>query len=654
MSPSRRLPTSARRLPSPRPLACSIRRLWRPAVLGLAVLALTACGGGDDDDRQAGQPMELTLLHTNDHHSHLDSDSRTLNLRNAAGETVEVEVDAGGFPRLTAAFAELAGASPQVLKLHAGDALTGTLYFSRAGAVGEADAALMNSVCFDAFTLGNHEFDKGDTELRGFIDRLHAGSCQTPVLSANLQPGPNSAIGAARAPGLVSPSVVLERGGQRIGIVGLTIAGKTKESSSPDPDTNFEDEAVAAQREIDVLRGQGIDKIIVMSHIGYTNDKALIAKLDGVDVVVGGDSHSLLGPDALESTGVGTPAGPYAEGLSNAGGDTTCLVQAWEYAQVVGELKVSFDAQGRVTGCAGTPHVLIGDDFRVGDAEASAADAAAFRSSAAETGFLRITAADAGAAALLAPYKSQVDRFRAQVVAEAPEELCSRRMPGGEGSVDYGRSSPACNALGEVSQRGGDIQQWVAQAYLEVANSDYGGADISLQSGGGVRIPLSGAVTAANVIEVLPFANLLWRLEITGDEVKAMVEDGLDAVFRADGSTGPYPYAGGLRWSVDPGAAKGARASNLEVRDAGTGAWAPLDPARSYRLFVLSFNATGGDGYGTLAAVPAERRLDIGVLDADVLQAWIDRQPKDPVSGLPQLRKLDAALYSTRSFGSPE
>ena len=70
-----------------------------------------------------------------------------------------------------------------------------------------------------------------------------------------------------------------------------------------------------------------------------------------------------------------------------------------------------------------------------------------------------------------------------------PQELCSRRVPGGPGSRDYSRSGVDCNTLGSVSLRGGDIQQLVAQAYLEVGNASYGGADISLQSGGGVRVP---------------------------------------------------------------------------------------------------------------------------------------------------------------------
>lgn len=624
----------------------------RHSALCLALsAALAACGGGDDNNNQ---PMDLTILHINDHHSNLDSKSKTLQLKTATGSAATaVAVDAGGFARVTAAIESLAGASTNVLKLHAGDAQTGTLYFNRAGADGEADAALMNTVCFDAFTLGNHEFDKGDSGLKKFIDLLHKGTCKTPVLSANVNFGASSALNASKAPGYVKKSTVIERSGQRIGVVGLTIADKTKASSSPDADTTFEDEAIAAQREIDALRAQGINKIVVMSHIGYDYDKTVIAKLSGVDVVVGGDSHTLIGPAGMQTTGVGSPAGAYPTQLTNKDGKLVCLVQAWEYSQVVGELKVSFDASGDVTRCVGTPHVLIGDNFTVAGKAATPEQKTSILADVAANPFLRITSPSAAAVAVLKPFKDRVDVFSKSLVATVPQELCSRRVPGGVGTSDYSRSSVACNALGEVSQRGGDIQQLVAQAYLDVANTSYGGADITLQSGGGVRVPLAGQVTAANVIEVLPFGNMLFRLNITGAEAKSMVEDGLHAVYGPGGSTGPYPYTGGLRFDVDATKALGSRASNFEVFNNSTKTWGALDLAKTYKLFVLSFNATGGDGYKTLAAVPAARRLDIGVLDADVFQSYIDKQSKDAGTGLPTLRKLDSALYSTKSYVKP-
>ncbi|MCD0505069.1 bifunctional metallophosphatase/5'-nucleotidase [Bordetella petrii] len=622
---------------------------------GLALLA--GCGSGDDDDDDAppppppvaSQPMELTILHVNDHHSNLDSKSKTLMLKNAAGTATEVGVDAGGFPRVTAAIDALATESANVLKLHAGDAMTGTLYFNRAGEPGEADAAMMNTVCFDAMTAGNHEFDKGDSGLHRFIELLHSGECQTPVLSANVTFADASPLNPSRAPDWVRPSITVQRDGQSIGLIGLTIANKTQQSSSPDAGTVFTDETEAAQAQIDALRAQGVNKIVLMSHIGYSYDQQVIAGLSGVDVVVGGDSHSLLGPGTLADYDVGSPAGAYPTVLTDKDGKRVCLVQAWEYSQVVGELKVSFDANGDVTQCSGTPHVLIGDALTVGGTAPNPADQAAMQADIAASGFLRVQAPDADAAAVLKPFKDKVDTYSNSVVASVPQELCSRRVPGGPGSVDYGRSSIACNALASVDVRGGDIQQLVAQAYLEVANMQYGGADITLQSGGGVRIPLEGNVTAANVIEVLPFGNMLWRLDITGAEVKSMLEDGMQAVYGPTGTTGPYPYTGGLRFDVDSLAAQGNRVSNAEVWDAASGGWLPLDPARTYKLFVLSFNATGGDGYKTLANVPAERRQDIGVLDADVLQTYIDMQAED-ASGLPVLNRLPVDLYSTKSY----
>lgn len=624
---------------------------WAPAVLAAGMLA--ACASDDGRSSGAAAPLELTILHINDHHSHLDSKPTTLQLTNTAGERVAVSVDAGGFPRVTAAFAELAAEADNVLKLHAGDALTGTLYFSRAGETGEADAAMMNTVCFDAFTLGNHEFDKGDTALRQWLELLNSGECQTPALSANVQFGASSALHPSRAPGLVQPYTIVERGGQKIGLVGLTIAGKTKASSAPDPDTQFEDEAVAAQRAINELRDQGVNKIVLQSHIGYGYDKRLLAGLSGVDVVIGGDSHTLLGPDSLATYGVGTPGGAYAQALTNLDGDTVCVAQAWEYAQVVGELKVSFDGQGRVTACAGTPHVLIGDNFTIDGNAVNKADRSAINADIAASGFLYVIAPDADATAVLQPYKDSVETYKETVVAIAPIELCSRRLPGGPGTADYGRSSPACNAQGSVTVRGGDIQQLVAQAYLDVAARQYGGADFSLQSGGGVRVPLEGQITAADVIEVLPFDNKLWKLNLTGAEARAMIEDGLEATFAPGGSTGPYPYTGGLRWDVDANQPKGSRASGFEVFDRASNTWLPLDESRTYSLFVPAFNAMGGDGYPSLGNIPAERRYDVGAQDADVFLDYVDNLPKDTATGLPVIQRLEHSVYSTKSFIGP-
>lgn len=637
----------------------------RASVLALMLAGLlSACGSDNDNDNNDDKgsepkPLSLTILHTNDHHSNLDEKTRSLNLKNAAGETVSVQVPTAGFPRMTTAFSTLAQGKDNVLKLHAGDALTGTLYFNRAGKLGEADAAMMNTVCFDAMSIGNHEFDKGDAGLETFIDELHSGTCKTPVLSANVAFGKSSPLNGSDK---VKPATVIERDGQKIGLVGLTIAGKTKNSSSPNADTQFEDEVVAAQRQIDALKADGVNKVVLLSHIGYTYDLEVASKLSGVDVVVGGDSHTLLGPqDKLKSymnTEI-SASNEYPTRVKDKDGNLVCVVQAWEYSQVVGELTVAFDADGKVENCEGTPRILISNDYKVSykddagkDATraATAAEKTAFDVDVKNSGILYIAAPDAKAVATLAPFKVEVDKFKAKQVAVVPLELCSRRVPGGEGSIDYSRSASCSNGQQKVSERGGDIQQLVAQAYYDIANSSYGGADIALQNGGGVRVPLKDTVTAANVIEVLPFSNMLWKMTVSGQEVKNTLEDAMDMVFTSK-SSGPYPYAGGLRWDVDSTKAKGQRVNNLQVYDRATQQWKALDLQRQdYTLFLLSFIAKGGDGYKTLGNLPEARRSDVGVLDADAFQSWIDARPEKNAAGLPIVRPVGDAFYSTQSF----
>lgn len=155
------------------------------ALSALALATLTACGGGEPTFK----PLELNIAHINDHHSQLDAFAATeLTL-----DGVATQVDLGGFARQTAMFKSVAG-SKNLLKIHAGDATTGTLYYTFYK--GKADAALMNTLCFDAFTPGNHEFDDSDTVLKGFLDELAKGTCKTAIVSSNVVP----AIGTALAP----------------------------------------------------------------------------------------------------------------------------------------------------------------------------------------------------------------------------------------------------------------------------------------------------------------------------------------------------------------------------------------------------------------------------------------------------------------------
>ena len=91
---------------------------------------------------------------------------------------------------------------------------------------------------------------------------------------------------------------------------------------------------------------------------------------------------------------------------------------------------------------------------------------------------------------------------------------------------------------------------------------------------------------------MLPFKNTLVQLNATGQEIKAVLEDAMDAV--TSNNTGSYPYAGGLQWDVDLTKAKGQRLSNLKVRNA-QGQYQPLNMNQTYQVITINFLADGQD-----------------------------------------------------------
>jgi len=622
-------------------------RLTTKTIAFVRGLVLAGCGTAKDQQaagNQAGtpQPFELTLLHINDHHSRLDAEPITLRLATGAGKREPVIVERGGFPRLAGAIKERERQSANVLKIHSGDASTGDLYTLTEG---KADAELMNTVCFDTMTLGNHEFDNTDAGIRKLMGFLHRGTCATPLLSANVRFGATSPLHAAVAPEAVQPSVVLERGGQKIGVIGLTVAGKTKNSSQPNPDTTFLDEATAAQAEIDRLRSQGIDKIILSTHIGYQADQALVRKLSGVDVVVGGDSHSLLGPEVLKQYGL-SPEGPYPTRTTDRDGKPVCIVQAWQYGYVLGELRVRFDARGEVSDCAGTPWVLLGDQFSRDDrTPLTAQETEAVRADIQASQVLRMTAPDPEAAALLAPYRQQKEALGAAVVATAPETLCLRRVPGSKRDPSRSSLGDVCNKNARVNTHGGDIQQIVAEAFLQQGKAFFG-ADLSIQNGGGVRVDLpAGPITVQDVYTVLPFKNTLVQLNATGAEVKAALEDAVEGVVGPALNTGCYPYTGGLRWWLDLTKPKGSRLSHLEIRTM-DGGYQPLDLKKTYKVATISFLADGNDSFTALKNITNERRIEVGLDYAEAFFKYIERLPGENKV----LTPLPVKDYSTQRF----
>ncbi|CAA0090990.1 NAD 5'-nucleotidase [BD1-7 clade bacterium] len=626
---------------------------------------LTACNGDDGESGPAGpagaqgpvgeqgapgaqgptgepapvnKPLDLRIIHMNDHHSHLEAasfDFDTSGLELAA-DVDEVEVSYGGFPRMVTLANTLASQRQNVVKIHSGDAITGTLFYTLFG--GEANARMMNRVCFDIFVLGNHEFDDGDSGLANFLRELNASACETPTLAANVVPADDSPI-----KDLIKPYVVKEYQGVKVGFVGIDIAGKTKNSSNPDADTQFLDELTTSQTMIDELVADGVNKIVLVTHYQYQNDIAMAAKLSGVDVIVGGDSHTLLGSSDLASLGFNT-AGEYPTRVTDKDGNPVCIVQAWEYSHVMGSLDVTFDADGVVQSCDGVPYLPVGSNFTYeveieGDditKTLEQVDSTKVRLALTAVNEVVLAPEDMTTKLILSGYQSAVETLKQQVIGTVAEDLCLERIPG------QGRSV-ACDTS-DTFERGSDISNVVAKAFLTVTKT----ADIAIQNGGGVRVDVEqGDLSIANAFNVLPFSNTLVELEMTGAEIKTVLEEAIVYTRNPDGSTGAFPYASGLRWNLDETQAEGSRFSNIEINSRLIGTWQAIDPAATYRVVTNSFIASGRDGYLTFGTVKA--RGDFVDTFTEYAQGLVDYVKLLGKTSTP-LTKVPVEEYSTQLF----
>ena len=601
----------------------------------LPLTLLAACGGGSNrsvadaaqPDAAVAKPVAVTIAHVNDVHSNLAQTTTALTLGG-----IDTTVQIGGFGRVKAAVDQIAAKNPNTLKLHAGDALVGTLYYTLFQ--GRADAELMNTICFDAMTVGNHEFDDGDAGLKRFIDDLHAGNCKTPMLSANVTPQLGTPLAPQTTTDYIKPFAIKEIGGEKIGIVGLTVVGKTVGSSRPLPTTAFANEVTAAQKAIDQLKAQGVRRVVLLSHVGYAFDQQIAPQLTDVDVIVGGDSHTLLG----DFSGYGVPkVGNYPTLLKNKDGSTVCVAQAWEYGKAVGELQVNFAADQTVQSCSGAPHLLLGDTFTRNGADGktytvAGAELDTLKATIAKDPQLLMIAPDATAESVLKKYKDQISQLETQVIGASAQYLCHVRIPGD--------ASKAAGCTDATRAHGSDIANIVAQAFLAQSLT----SDIAIQNAGGVRIDVpAGDVTIKTAYTLLPFANTLTELTMTGAEINAVLEDALDYALMTGGSTGAYPYAAGLRWDVNLSKPKGQRFSNLQVKGKTASAWTALDPAATYKVVSNSYTAQGKDGYLTFKTVTdSGRALDTYL---DYAQSFVDYVKK-----VGTLNKLPVSDYSTQNF----
>lgn len=497
-----------------------------PLVVWLAL----AIAAGPAPAAAAETALTLTILHTNDVHARLAPVNRfgaACRPRDLAGGRCY-----GGVARLHHMVTTLRATAANLLVLDAGDQFQGSLFYSR-----HKSAALtpfLNRIGYDAVTLGNHEFDDGPTELARYLVGLTA-----TAVSANLMLDKEPQL-----VGLVEPYTVREIDGVRVGIVGLT-SPDTAVTALPGPTIGFRDPAMALAEAVAALEGEGVGVIIALTHVGLNRDLALAARVDGVDVIVGGDSHSLLSnrdPAAL---------GPYPTVVTGPGGQPVLVVQAGSSGRYLGRLEVAFDA-------AGVPVAWDGEPIRLDQSVPETPEI-----------LVRVAALAASFAAL-----------KADVVGATDVAL-----PGGSAACRFGEC-----ALGNLVA---DAMLWRTRA---------AGTEIAIQNGGGLRASLpAGPITRGQVLEVLPFANTIATFGLSGAEIVAALEIGVSRAEAFDNpGTGRFPQVAGLRFTWSPARAVGSRVVSVAVPD-GAGGWAAIEADRVYRVVSNNFLRAGGDGYTVFA-----------------------------------------------------
>jgi 5'-nucleotidase len=562
----------------------------------------------------------LKILHFNDHHSYLDESSMKLKIKGIG----KVYTPIGGFPRMATMIKKLKDNNTMVLD--AGDAFSGTLYHTLFH--GMANVEMMNQLKLDAFTLGNHEFDNRDEGLKAFLDKANF-----PVVSSNVVAKKGTILD-----GKWTPYIIKEVNGVKYGIIGLEISQKTKVSSRPSDDITFLDEAESTQKYADELKSKGIDKIILLSHFGYENDLAMASKISGVDVIIDGDSHTLMGD--FSAVGLKSQVDEYPKQTTDKDGKPVCIAQAWAHSLVLGEVHVTFDDKGEVSKCEGTPHLMLGSKMRKKNKEGKKLDINATLRAQIEKLVgtqenLSLVTGDEEMNKVLNHYKELVDKKKNDSIGTAAEDLKHIRIPG----QDYGGVNGAKLSLGS------DIAPVVAKGFYEASLR----ADLCIQNAGGVRVTVkSGDVSFGDAYTLLPFSNTLFEIDMKGSEVKQVLEDAIINFKDNGGSTGSFPYAYGIKYDVDMNKSKNERISNIEVMDRKTKKWGILGMDKTYIVVTNNYIAEGRDGYTTFKTVQKNgaKAIDTYLDYAESFVNYVKGLAKEGKS----LTKLPTAEHCIKSY----
>ena len=497
--------------------------------------------------------------------------------------------------------------------------------------VGRVDISIMNLLGFDASAVGNHEFDAGPSIYRSIVGTDIVGGTQArwlgadfPYLSANLdfsgEPSlaglftndilpstaflsPLADLPAAAAAKKFARATIVEKDGERFGIVGATTPIVASISSTggvvvKQPGAGTNDMVALAsilQPVIDELTLDGVNKIVLVTHLQQIAlEEALVPLLFDVDVVISGGSDTLLadGTNVLQPGNVAQ--GPYPLVATNAGGQPTLIVSTNGEYSYVGRLVVDFDAAGVVV-----------------PASVDAVESGAYAAN--EAGVLALFPD------LIVPFQPGTQAAKVRTLTEAVKNIVIAKD-----SVILGRSAVFLEGRREkVRTEETNLGNLTADANLAVGRLVDPRVNVSIKNGGGIRaeigaidgltgelLPtqanpqsgkLEGEVSQLDIENSLRFNNALSLITLTRAQLKEVLEHAV-AAWTPTSTPGQFGQFGGVSFSFDPSLPAGQR-----VRTAGF-----IEPVSGFPVFVfegqvvggpavrcitLDFLASGGDNY---------------------------------------------------------
>jgi 5'-nucleotidase len=553
----------------------------------LFALALAACAGSQKHAPEAGRARSLTIVGINDTHGALLPTPAPRWLQSSTSDEVGGADWFAGW--MNAVRAEARSKGGEVLILDAGDEFQGTLISNQFQ--GRSVTDVYDAVGVAASALGNHEFDFGVPALR---ERM--AQARYPILAANV-----FRAGTRERPDWLKPSVLLEVGGVKVGVIGLATVDTPLTTNPVNlAGLEFVPGGPVAAQEADALRAQGATVVLITAHAGPLppgNEIRRVAEAcqGKVDAIVSGHQHTAIGPPPLVVAGIP-------------------IVQSGSKLVSFSVIELALDDAGHARGfsvndgtqpTSGGPQAILHAVILPGGRR----EPVSWRG--------RQVAPDERVAAILRDYDGQVRKLRETRVGETTVDL---RKGGGD------------DLLGNLT--------------ADALRSGAGGglpADFAFQNSGGLRINEipAGPITFGQLFDLVPFDNEQLLVTLSAQEVR----DALEAVVRA--GKGPMRVSGmryQLDWKRFAGAARDAKdlprgalvtrviedggAPICETKSCSKESCEAVCADRKYKVAVTDFLANGGDGLEMLKGAPRQMS---SVLGRDMLVSYVKaHQPLTP------------------------